>query len=252
MFTVPTLGHDRPPGGLPGGGADEPSLSKVFLVLELVDDPLGLGTVHTVDGDVPTPLGHAGLERPDVLPLAAEFEVPPRPPGDAPQGRVSDAGDRGHRPGVADAVVVEVALDGADDAVHAGGLDEARMAVTGNDRDVATAGRPIEAAGSLEGPPEVGDPGKTVLGPRDGARHRPMAGAVVEAGVEAGLAEGDGGPRDAALPVPAGDGVAVAARRMLPDAEERDHRCDEGIRAGPRPGGLATLARRRATPGCTG
>jgi len=132
------------------------------------------------------------------------------------------------------------------------------VAVAADDGDVSPARRRIEAARGLEGPAQVADPGEAVLGAGGDTGHRPVARAVVEAGVEAGLTDGGGRPWDAALPVPPRDGVADAAGRIFADAEEADHRTDEGIRAGPGPGGLHDQAVRRdghrivEPPGSTG
>src|SRR5437868_971906 len=231
-------GHDGPPRRLPRAGADDPVVVEVLLVLERVHDPLGLGPVDAVDGDAPSPLRHAGLEDADVVTLAPQFEVAAWPPGDAPYRRVAEAVDARHRPGVADAVVVVVAFDGPDDAVEVHGLDQAGMAVAADDGDVAPARRCVVAARGLESPAKVGNPGEAVLGPGRDARHRPVACAVVESGVEAGLADGGGGPGYATLAVPTRDGIAVAAGWILPDAKESEHGSDERIRARPGPGGL--------------
>src|SRR5437588_1984022 len=246
-FCFPGLdsGHGCPPRRLPRSGPDDPVVVEVLLVLELVDDPLGLGAIDTVDGDAPPPLRQAGLQGPDVVALAPELQIATGPPGHPPQRRVAEAVDALHCPGVADAVVVVVALDGPDDAVDADGFDQAGVAVAPDDGDVPPAGRRIVAARGLEGPAQVADPGEAVLGAGGDAGHRPVAGAVVEAGVEAGLADGGGRPGDEALPVPPRDGVAVAPGRIFADAEEGDHRADQGIRAGPGPGGAHHGAVRR-------
>src|SRR5207245_5861321 len=100
------------------------------------------------------------------------------------------------------------------------GFDQAGVAVAADDGDVSPARRPIGAARGLEGPAQVADPGEAVLGAGGDAGHRPVAGAVVEAGVETGRADGSGRPWNAALPVPPRDGVAVAAGRIFADAQK--------------------------------
>src|SRR5882672_12734438 len=112
---VPRSGHDCPPRRLPRAGTDDPVVVEVLLVLELVHDPLGLGAVDAVDGDAPSPFRHTGLEDADVVTLAPQLEVAAGPPRDTPHRRVAEAVDARHRPGIADAVVVAVALDGPDD-----------------------------------------------------------------------------------------------------------------------------------------
>ena len=93
-FCFPGLdsGHGCPPRRLPCSVPHDPVVVEVLLVLELVDDPPGLGAIDTVDGDAPSPLRQAGPEGPDVVALAPELQVAAGPPGDPTVSSTSGGG----------------------------------------------------------------------------------------------------------------------------------------------------------------